>query len=188
MLAMVVASAIPAVAQTSNAACVLNGSVYDCTVFPSLELLRCPAEAPVEVGDTLACRSVSSGRRFTCEVLEVFFGGEVLTAFCRPVEAGAAEAPPGSAGAPAVTQEFDQEISESGDVEQSFRLSGEGDNSNLCVAPSQFANTGNLQNQQGIVQYFSEDGEVEFEESTQIAIRPELESVCDQKIEQAAAA
>jgi hypothetical protein len=46
---------------------------------------------------------------------------------------------------------FDQEA-DSGDVDQSFNVSGEGDNSNQCVSINGTANTGNLQTQTGFTQ------------------------------------
>jgi hypothetical protein len=51
---------------------------------------------------------------------------------------------------PAVTQDFEQEA-ESGDVDQSFDVSGTGDNSNQTVGIQGVANTGNAQNQIGVV-------------------------------------
>jgi hypothetical protein len=51
---------------------------------------------------------------------------------------------------PAVTQDFDQE-SESGDVDQSFDVSSTGDNSNQTVGTQGVANTGNAQNQIGVI-------------------------------------
>jgi hypothetical protein len=46
---------------------------------------------------------------------------------------------------------FDQKA-DSGDVDQSFTVSGEGDNSNQCVSINGTANTGNLQTQTGFTQ------------------------------------
>jgi hypothetical protein len=51
---------------------------------------------------------------------------------------------------PAITQDFDQEA-ESGDVNQSFDVSNTGDNSNQTVGIQGVANTGNAQNQIGVV-------------------------------------
>jgi hypothetical protein len=51
---------------------------------------------------------------------------------------------------PAVTQDFEQEA-ESGDVDQSFDVSGTGDNSNQTVGIQGVANTGNAQNQIGVI-------------------------------------
>jgi hypothetical protein len=51
---------------------------------------------------------------------------------------------------PAVTQDFEQEA-ESGDVDQSFDVSGTGDNSNQTAGIQGVANTGNAQNQIGVI-------------------------------------
>ena len=94
------------------------------------------------------------------------------------------------AAAPAVAQipqEFEQEDVESGDVEPAVDISNTGDNVNLCAAILQSANTGNVQNQQGVSQYLAYADDIEFEGS-EIEITPELEQECEQVIEQAAAA
>ena len=101
--------------------------------------------------------------------------------------------------------EIDQDIEETGAVDISTNVSQSGDNSNQCVAPLQFGNTGNLQNAQGFVQLggfggFDRDrhdrffdffdtnvDDVEFEGST-FEFTPELTNTCDQSVEQAAAA
>ena len=51
---------------------------------------------------------------------------------------------------PAVTQDFEQDA-ESGDIDQSFDVSQTGDNSNQTVGIQGVANTGNAQNQIGVV-------------------------------------
>jgi opacity protein-like surface antigen len=51
---------------------------------------------------------------------------------------------------PAITQDFDQEA-ESGDVDQTFDVSQTGDNSNQTAGIQGVANTGNAQNQIGVV-------------------------------------
>jgi hypothetical protein len=51
---------------------------------------------------------------------------------------------------PAVTQDFEQEA-ESGDVDQSFDVSGTGDNSNQTAGIQGVANTGNAQTQLGVI-------------------------------------
>jgi len=45
--------------------------------------------------------------------------------------------------------DIDQEAEETGDVNNALRVTNTGNNSNQCVAPLQFGNTGNLQNAQG---------------------------------------
>src|SRR3954452_1179382 len=54
------------------------------------------------------------------------------------------------------SQDFEQDA-DSGDVDQSFDVSGGGDNSNQTVGLQGVANTGNAQNQIGITQ-FGQDG------------------------------
>ncbi|MDQ3966066.1 MAG: hypothetical protein M3246_06405 [Actinomycetota bacterium] len=84
-------------------------------------------------------------------------------------------------------QEFEQEDVESGDVEPVVDISNTGDNVNLSPAVLQSANSGNVQNAQGVVQYQSEADDIEFEGSS-ITIAPELEQESNQAIEQAASA
>jgi hypothetical protein len=86
-----------------------------------------------------------------------------------------------------VSQGFEEEDVESGDVEPSVDIASSGDNVNLCTAILQSANTGNVQNEQGVTQYKSEVDDIEFEGST-IEITPEAVNECTQVIEQAAAA
>jgi hypothetical protein len=51
------------------------------------------------------------------------------------------------------------------------------------------ANTGNAQNQIGVVQYGSESGDFEFDEAgSTITVSPENSTVCDQQVNQAASA
>jgi hypothetical protein len=84
-------------------------------------------------------------------------------------------------------QEFEQEDVESGDVEPVVDISNSGDNANLAPTVLQSANSGNVQNQQGVVQYQSEADDIEFEGSS-IEIASELESDTTQTIHQSAAA
>ena len=93
------------------------------------------------------------------------------------------------AAAPAVAQlgqGFGQEDVESGDVEPSIGISSKGDQVNLCANVLQSAQSGNVQNEQGVLQYQSFPDDIEFEGST-IEITPELVNECTQVIEQAAA-
>src|SRR3989337_1670262 len=62
-----------------------------------------------------------------------------------------------------VTQETEQE-GESGELDQSFTVTGEGDNSNQCVGIQGVGNTGNSQNVIDLVQYASTADDFEFEE------------------------
>ena len=89
---------------------------------------------------------------------------------------------------PAVSQEFDQEA-QSGDVSQSFNVSNTGDNSNQCVGLNSSVNTGNIQNQTGLIQYGSEIGDFEIEDSgSSIEVSPSNSTSCDQQVNQAASA
>ena len=95
------------------------------------------------------------------------------------------------AAIPAVAQlsmETEQEA-ESGDVDQSFTVTGEGDNSNQCVGIQGVANTGNAQNVIDLIQYGSTADEFEFEEvGSSIDVSPSNTTSCDQQVNQAAAA
>ena len=86
-----------------------------------------------------------------------------------------------------VQQSFEQETDETGDVNLSLGIGNSGDSSSQCVAPVQFGNTGNLQNQQGFLQYGSEADDVEFSGSEFVFAPKQLVS-CDQSVEQAASA
>ncbi len=86
-----------------------------------------------------------------------------------------------------VEQGFSQEDVESGDVEPTVEISNAGNNVNLCPTVLQSANSGNVQNQQGVTQYETEVDDIEFEGST-ITFEVAAEGECVQTIEQAAAA
>jgi hypothetical protein len=87
-----------------------------------------------------------------------------------------------------ISQSFDQEA-DSGDVSQSFNVSNTGDNSNQCVGLNSSVNTGNIQNQTGLVQYGSEIGDFEIEDSgSSINVGGTSTVTCDQQVNQAAAA
>ena len=90
--------------------------------------------------------------------------------------------------APAVSQNFEQRA-ESGDVNQSFNVSNSGDNSNQCAGIQGVANTGNAQNQVGIIQYGSEADEFDFEDvNSTITVSPSNSTLCEQQVNQAASA
>src|SRR3954452_19208166 len=55
-----------------------------------------------------------------------------------------------------------QGTDDTGDVELATEVTSSGNNSNSCVAPTQFGNTGNSQNFQGFLQYDSIVDDVEF--------------------------
>jgi hypothetical protein len=86
-----------------------------------------------------------------------------------------------------IGQEFSQETDETGNVDLNSEIINTGDNSSQCVAPMQFGNTGNLQNQQGFLQYGSNADDIEFSGSEFVFAPQQLVS-CDQSVEQSAAA
>ena len=87
-----------------------------------------------------------------------------------------------------VGQEGDQE-GESGEVDQSFEVVGGGDNSNQCAGIQGVANTGNAQNELGLIQYASETDDFEFEEvGANIDVSPANTTSCEQQVNQAASA
>ena len=87
-----------------------------------------------------------------------------------------------------IGQESEQET-DSADVDQSFTVSGEGSNGSQCAGIQGIANTGNAQNQTGILQYASDSGDFEFDEANgTITLSPENSTTCEQSVEQAAAA
>ena len=89
---------------------------------------------------------------------------------------------------PAVSQSFDQQAV-SGDVSQSFNVSNTGDNSNQCANVQGVANTGNAQNQIGVLQYGSAADDFSFEDSgASITVSPNSATRCDQQVNQAASA
>ena len=87
-----------------------------------------------------------------------------------------------------IGQESEQEA-DSGEVNQSFDVTGGGDNSNQCVGIQGTANTGNAQNQIDLIQYGSVADEFEFEEvGADLSVSPVNTTSCDQQVNQAAAA
>jgi type II secretory pathway pseudopilin PulG len=90
--------------------------------------------------------------------------------------------------APVISQESDQ-TAQSGDLNQSFNVTGGGDNSNQCVGGQQVGNTGNAQNQIGVIQYGSTADDFSFEDSgASINVSPTNMTRCDQQVNQAASA
>src|SRR3954470_22346441 len=82
---------------------------------------------------------------------------------------------------------FEQDIGDTGDVNISTRVSQSGNNSNQCVAPLQFGNTGNLQNAQGFSQFNSFADDIEFDGSS-FLFAPEQNVNCGQAVKQSSAA
>ena len=94
------------------------------------------------------------------------------------------------AAAPAIAQVgqgFSQEDVESGGVEPTVEISNSGNNANICPTVLQSANSGNVQNEQGVAQYQDEVDDIEFEGSN-ITFEVAAEGSCTQTIQQAAAA
>ena len=85
-------------------------------------------------------------------------------------------------------QDFEQEA-ESGDIDQSFDVSGSGDNSNQSVGIQGVANTGNAQNQIGVTQIDSDADDFEFDDvGADIDVSPESSFESNQRVNQSAAA
>src|SRR5215210_784750 len=95
------------------------------------------------------------------------------------------------AAVPAIAQiEQDNEHeADSGEVNQSFNVTGGGDNPNQCVGAQGVANTGNAQNQINILQYASTVDDFELEEvGGTITVSPTNGTSCEQQVNQAASA
>lgn len=95
------------------------------------------------------------------------------------------------AAAPAALAQVGQGFSErriaSGTASPKTTISNTGNNVNLCNAIQQTAQTGNIANEQGVTQYRTVTGDIDFEGST-LTVTPDLVNQCDQTIKQAAAA
>ena len=86
-----------------------------------------------------------------------------------------------------VTQGNEQDA-ESGDTDQSFEVTGGGDNSNQCPALQGVAQTGNAHDELGLTQYASTADEFEFEDvGSTIESSPVSTTTCGQQVNQAAA-
>ena len=87
-----------------------------------------------------------------------------------------------------VTQESEQE-GESADLDQTFTVTNEGDNSSQCVGIQGVGNTGNAQNLIDVIQYGSDSGDFEFDEvNSSIDLSPTNTTECTQEVNQAASA
>jgi LPXTG-motif cell wall-anchored protein len=93
--------------------------------------------------------------------------------------------------APAVAQvseEFGQEIEDTGNVGTNFSATGGGNSANQCAGGAiQFGQSGNTQNGQGGLQYTSTSDDIEAEGSS-FGVTPTVSAECKQQIQQAAAA
>jgi hypothetical protein len=91
-------------------------------------------------------------------------------------------------GDPVLSQDNEQEA-DSGEVNQTFNVTGGGDNSNQCVGLQGVANTGNAQNQTNLLQYASTIDDFEFDETgSTIEVNPTNTTECNQQVNQAASA
>ena len=87
-----------------------------------------------------------------------------------------------------VGQEGEQE-GESGEVDQSFEVSGSGSNGNSCAPLQGSAQSGNSQNQGNVVQERSESDDFEFDETgSDISSSGSNSTECVQEVNQAASA
>jgi hypothetical protein len=87
-----------------------------------------------------------------------------------------------------VSQESEQDA-ESGELDQSFEVTGSGDNSNQCVGIQGVGNTGNTQTLTDVLQYGSTADEFEFEEiGSSIDVSPANSTECTSEVNQAASA
>jgi hypothetical protein len=87
-----------------------------------------------------------------------------------------------------VGQETEQE-GESADLDQTFTVTGGGDNSSQCANIQGVGNTGNTQNVIDVIQYASTADEFEFDEvGSDITLSPSNPVTCDQQVNQAASA
>ena len=91
--------------------------------------------------------------------------------------------------APAIAQvsQSDEQNNKSGDSSQTFTETGGGDNSSSCQGVQGVDNTGNLNNNTGVLQYDAAKGEVETQ-GGDFTINPSTSTTCDQKVNQAASA
>jgi protein-disulfide isomerase len=90
-----------------------------------------------------------------------------------------------------VSQEFSERRDTSGSASPKVAVSNTGDNVNLCPTVQQVAQTGQVLNEQGVVQYFSTADDLDFTGSS-LTVGTEnapadLTATCDQTINQAAA-
>ena len=89
-------------------------------------------------------------------------------------------------------EELDQDVeqeAESGDLDQSFTVTSEGDNSNQCVSTQGVANTGNTQNSVGLGLLGGDFDDLEIEDSgSSIEVSPTNTMDCTSEVNQAASA
>ncbi len=87
-----------------------------------------------------------------------------------------------------IGQETEQE-GESGEFDQSFEVTGSGDNASQCANIQRVGNTGNSQNVIDLIQYGSTADDFEFEEvGSDITVGGTNETTCTDQVNQAASA
>jgi hypothetical protein len=95
----------------------------------------------------------------------------------------------GGGGGDSVLSQDNEQEADSGEVNQTFNVTGGGDNSNQCVGLQGVANTGNAQNQTNLLQYASTIDDFEFDETgSTIEVNPTNTTECNQQVNQAASA
>ncbi len=95
--------------------------------------------------------------------------------------------PHNAGGGDGISQANEQDV-ESGDSEQTFTVTGGGDNSNSCQNVQGVNNTGNAVQNTNALQYASPDSEIEVEDAGNFEINPESSMTCTQSVNQAATA
>src|ERR671932_2615131 len=91
------------------------------------------------------------------------------------------------AAAPAiaqVAQGFSESRVTSGKASPSVAISNSGNNANLCPTVQQVAQTGNVANEQGVVQYATKTDNIDFSGS-ELTVTPSETAECTQTLEQA---
>ena len=94
------------------------------------------------------------------------------------------------AAAPAlaqVGQGFSESRDKSGTATPKVEISNKGNNVNLCAQLQQAVNTGQVLNEQGVVQYLTKTDDIDFTGS-EIGLTPSETAECTQQLSQAAAA
>ena len=86
-----------------------------------------------------------------------------------------------------VTEEFSERRITSGAASPKVAVSNSGNNVNLCPTVQQVAQTGNVANEQGVVQYATTTDDIDFSGS-ELTITPSTTAECTQTMDQAAAA
>ncbi|HZC82813.1 MAG TPA: LPXTG cell wall anchor domain-containing protein [Rubrobacter sp.] len=86
-----------------------------------------------------------------------------------------------------ITQEFSERRDTSGTATPKVAISNKGNNVNLCAQLQQAVNTGQVLNEQGVVQYLTKTDDIDFTGS-EIGLTPSETAECTQQLSQAAAA